>query len=171
MAGTQNAFMEHALVGGLHKFWINGQLAGEVAFSAAVAGAYGVPTILVTGDKSTCKEATACIAGIHTFSTKDAFGKYMGKVLHPSETGPGIEAAAQTALSGVGGIDPYRLSGSTTMRLEFREAEEADLPAQMAGVKRLDGYTVEWSRADFLSAHDVALTVFSLSQQGRRSGK
>src|SRR5258708_2786980 len=29
MAGALNALMEHALIGGLHRFWINGQLAGE----------------------------------------------------------------------------------------------------------------------------------------------
>src|ERR1700733_3200655 len=42
MAGAERSLMEHALVGGLHKFWINGELAGEIAVSAAVAGAYGV---------------------------------------------------------------------------------------------------------------------------------
>ena len=169
MAGLERAMMDHALVGGLYRFWINDALAGEIAISAAVAGAYGVPTILVTGDGVTCKEAADCIPGIHTYRTKEGFGRYMGKLLHPSETTPGIEQAAILALQSVGEIKPYVIEGEVTMRAEFRNTEEADLPALMEGVTRLDGYTLEWSRSDFISAHRAALAIFNMSIQGRRS--
>src|SRR5579863_4469805 len=36
LAGALRGMMEHALVGGLHRFWINGVEAGEIAASAAV---------------------------------------------------------------------------------------------------------------------------------------
>ena len=170
MAGAQNAMMDHALVGGLHKFWINDSLAGEIAVSAAVAGAYGVPTVLLTSDSVACIEATDCIPGVRTYSTKNGFGRYMGRLLHPSVTGPGIEMAAQAALEAVSTISPYVIEGPVTMKAEFRAIEEADLPAQLEGVERMDGYTLQWTRSDFMSAHRAALTIFNLSIQGRRSG-
>jgi D-amino peptidase len=169
MAGVMHAMMDHALVGGLHKFWINDVLAGEITVSAAVAGAYGVPTILVTSDTVTCNEAEDCVPGIHTYCTKDGFGRYMGRLKHPSETGPGIEQAAKTALEAIGKIPPYVIDGEVTMRAEFRSVEEADLPAQLEGVTRIDGYILQWTRPTFLTAHRAALSVFNMSIIGRRA--
>jgi len=169
MAGALNSMMEHALVGGLHRFWINGELAGEIAVSAAVAGAYGVPTILVTSDKAACDEAEACIPGVRTYSTKDGYGRFMGRLKHPSVTGPGIEQAAKQALEDASGIAPYVIGGHVTMRAEFHKVEEADLPAQLENVDRIDAYTLEWTRPDFTTAHRAALSVFNMSIQGRRS--
>src|SRR5579862_69472 len=57
MAGGLHGMMEHALSGGVHKFWINGERAGEIAVSAAIAGAFRVPTVLVTSDQAGCREA------------------------------------------------------------------------------------------------------------------
>lgn len=170
MAGALHAMMEHALVGGLHRFWINDVLAGEIAVSAAVAGAYGVPTILVTSDTVACDEARECIDGVQTYSTKDGFGRFMGRLKHPSVTGPGIEDAARQALASLGVIKPYAIEGPVTMRAEFHKVEEADLPAQLESVKRIDAYTLEWTRPNFMAAHRAALTVFNMSMHGRRAG-
>jgi len=170
MAGAIHSFMDHALIGGLHRFWINGELAGEIAVSAAVAGAYGVPMILVTSDKAACDEAEACIPGVHVYSTKTACGRFMGTLKHPSVTGPGIEEAAAKALSGSKDTKPYVIEGPTTMRAQFRTVEEADLPAQLENVSRIDAYTLEWTRSDFMLAHRAALSVFNLSMRGRQSG-
>jgi len=170
MAGATSSMMDHALVGGLHRFWINGELAGEIAVSAAVAGAYGVSTVLVTSDRVACDEATDCIPGIQTYRTKDGFGRFMGRLKHPSETGPAIELAAKQALESAQSIKPYVIEGPVTMRAEFRTVEEADLPSQMENLTRLDAYTLEWTRPNFMSAHRAALSVFNMSMHGRRSG-
>lgn len=170
MAGALHSMMDHALVGGLHKFWINGELAGEIAVSGAVAGAYGVPTVLVTSDAVACAEAEGCLSGVRTYSTKEGFGRYMGRLKHPNVTGPGIEEAASIAVGSAHAIKPYVIDGPVTMTAEFRTVEEADLAATLESVERLDGYTVEWTRHDFMAAHRAGLTAFNVSIQGRRSG-
>lgn len=168
MAGAPESLMEHALAGGVHRFWMNGELAGEIAVSAAVAGAFGVPTVLVTSDQAGCNEAASVLAGVETYATKVGFGRYMGRLRHPSVTGPGIEAAAQAALSR--SIAPYRVEGETTMRVAFRTVEEADLASTLENTHRPDAYSVEWTRADVLAAHRTAYNVFHLSMTGRRLG-
>lgn len=40
-----------------NRYWYNGVESGEIAQSSAIAGHYGVPTIMVTGDEATCREA------------------------------------------------------------------------------------------------------------------
>jgi D-amino peptidase len=168
MAGAEGGMMEHALAGGVHRFWINDEAAGEIAVSAAVAGAFGVPTTLVTSDDAGCKEAISAISGVVTYPTKFGIGRYMGRLLHPSVTGPGIEAAAERAVKWAAvAAKPLVYRGPINLRAAFRTVEEADLAATLPGVERLDGYTLTWAADDFLAAHQIAYNVFHLSMQGR----
>lgn len=170
MAGAPHSMMEHALAGGVHRFWINDVEAGEIAASAAVAGAFGIPTLLVTSDLAGCAEAAQTVEGIVTYATKVGLGRYVGRLYHPSVTGPGIEAAARRAVESLSEVAPYRVEGETKMRVQFRTVEEADLASTLENTARPDAYSVEWSRPDFLAGHRTAYNVFHLSMQGRRFG-
>lgn len=170
MAGTGGGVLEHALMGGIHRFWINGNEAGEIAASAGVAGAYGIPLVFVSSDEAGCKEAEQLIPGVQTFATKTGLGKVMAHLKHPSVTGPGIEAAAKQALQAASEVKPFVYDGPVTMRVELHTTDLTDLAATLEGVKRIDGYTVEFSRPSFLEAHSMAYTVFQLAMRGRVSG-
>ncbi|MFI5385122.1 MAG: M55 family metallopeptidase [Fimbriimonadales bacterium] len=170
MAGALHGMMEHALSGGVHRFWVNGQQAGEILVSAALAGAYGVPLVFVCSDRVGCDEATAAISGVRTYATKSGFGKYMGRMLHPSETWPGIEAAASEAMAAGSSISPFVIDGPVTMRCEFRTSEEGDYAAMLPDSTRLDAYTIELTQASFRAAHSSMLAVFQLAMRGRTSG-
>jgi D-amino peptidase len=167
--GALGGLMEHALVGGLHRFWLNGEVAGEIAVSAASAGAFSVPLVLVTSDQAGCQEALDCLPDVRIYATKTGFGRSMGEMKHPSETGKGIEAAARDAVAAASAIRPYRVSEPVTMRMEFRTTQEAEHAATLEGVSRLDAYTIELTRDTFLQAHRAAYNVFSMSIRGRAS--
>jgi len=169
LSGALHGMMDHALVGGLHRFWMNGIEAGEIAASAAVAGAHGVPLVCVTSDEVGCAEASSTVPGVSAYSTKRGFGRYAGEMLHSSETGPGIEAAARRGVENRASIAPYRIAEPVTLRFAFRTTTETDLASQLPDTQRLDGYTLEFTRPDFVTAHRDAYTVFALSIQGRKS--
>jgi D-amino peptidase len=169
MAGTLRGMMEHALSGGMHRFWINDDLAGEIAVSAAIAGSYGVPTVLLTSDQAGCNEADQILPGVLVYATKVGYGKYMGQMLHPSETWPAIEDLANIAVGASLNANAYRISGPVTLRSEFRTSEEADYAAMLPGIFRLDAYTVELTRPEFREAHSAMLAVFQLAIKGRDS--
>jgi D-amino peptidase len=168
MAGTDAGVMEHALVGGLHRFWLNGKEAGEIEVSAACAAEYGVPLVAVTSDDAGCEEATRAIAGVKTFSTKTGMGKFLAKLKHPSVTGSGIEETVRAAVSARAEIPPHRIDGEVTMRVQFRTTPEAEVPAILPGVRRIDGYTIQWSGSSFAEANRIAQSVYNLSMLGRR---
>lgn len=170
MAGTQNGIMEHALAAGVHRFYINGQECGEILASAAYAGAHGVPLVLVTSDQAGCNEAATQIPGVKTAVTKQGIAKFMGRLLHPSITGPIIEKAAKEAVASVKSIQPVSITGPVTMRCEFHHVNEAESAAKLENITRTDGYTVEWSRDDYLQAHRAMYLVFGLAASGRRAG-
>lgn len=170
MAGGLHGMMEHALSGGVHRFWVNGIPAGEIIVSAALAGAYGVPLVFVSSDRSGCEEAHDAIAGVRTYETKEGYGKYMGRMLHPSETWPGIESAAREAVAESANVKPFINPCPVTMRSEFRTSEEGDYAAMLPDCKRPDAYTIELTRPSFRLAHSAMLAVFQLATRGRTSG-
>ena len=48
--------------------------------------------------------------------------------------------------------------------------DQTDMASTLPNTKRIDGYTVEFSRPTFLEAHSMAYNVFQLAARGRASG-
>ncbi|MFZ4507010.1 MAG: M55 family metallopeptidase [Fimbriimonas sp.] len=164
MAGTSRGIMEHTITGGVHRLWINGRLTGEMGLSAGVAGHYGVPLAAVSSDQAGCEEIAALIPGISSATVKFGYGRFMGRLLHPSETGPLIENAVFFGLTSIPA--PVRFSEPVTLRVEFNRAEEADQILKLAPVHRIDAYTVEGTFATYPEAHQVCWLLMSLSGTG-----
>jgi D-amino peptidase len=170
MAGTERGIMEHALAGGLHRFWVNGLECGEIYVSAAFAGAHGVPLVAVTSDRAGCEEAEVQIPGVRTACTKHGIGRFMGRLLPPEATATAIEDAVREGVAARAEVAPIRLEGEVTMRCEFHHLQEADLAALLEGSVRVDGYTVEWTRPTYQAAYRAMYIAFNLGSAGRKSG-
>ncbi len=172
MAGTLGGIMEHTITGGVHRLWVNGIETGEMGLSAGVAGTCGVPATMVSSDAAGCAEASALIPGVETATTKEGYGRYMGRLLHPSETGPLIEAAAERAVRRAGEIEAKRYAEPTTIRVEFNRAEEADMGAKLVSDPvRIDGYTLERTFDTYAEAHRFAWNLMAMSFEGIGSQK
>jgi D-amino peptidase len=168
MAGTKGAVMEHTITGGVHRLWVNQEPTGEIGLSAGVAGRFGVPLAFVCSDDAGCKEAERLIPGMVTVSTKSGYGRYMGKLKHPSVTGPEIEAGVARALRGAL-PSPKRFEEPTEIRVEFNRAEEADLGARLLSVQHVDAYTIQGRYDTYEDAHRQIWCLMAMSAQGIRA--
>ena len=167
MAGTAGGIMEHTITGGVHRLWINGEETGEMGLSAGVAGTFGVPLAMVSSDAAGCLEASRLVPGVETATTKVGVGRYMGRLLHPSETGPSIEAAAERGVRRASSGSPKKYEEPTTVRVEFNRTEEADMGAKLVtGPKRVDGYTLERTFGTYGEAHRFAWNLMAMSFEG-----
>jgi D-amino peptidase len=169
MAGTTAGIMEHTYTGGVHRMSINGMPAGEMGMSSGNAGYFGVPIVTVSSDRAGCDEIEALIPGVKTAAVKFGLGRYMGRLLHPSETGPMIEAAAKSGVENAKQIQPWRAAEPCTYRIEFNRSEEADFGAKHIAAKRLDAYTIEVVGDDYRDAHRLAQNIIAFSLSGGRS--
>lgn len=166
MAGTTGGIMEHTITGGVHHLWVNGIETGEMGLCAGVAGRYGVPLVMVSSDAAGCREAECLVPGVITTATKEGYGRYMGRLLHPSETGPAIEQAAHDGIVNIPAIKPHLFEEPTHIKVEFNRAEEADMCARMIGIARADGYSVEATYPTYKEAHRVVWNLMALSFVG-----
>lgn len=163
-AGTAYGIMEHTYTGRSHRLFINEMEVGEMGLSAATAGRYGVPLAFVSSDEQGCAEASLFLPGVHTAITKYGLGRYMGRLLHPSETGPLIEAAAEKALKELN--KPWTFDGPCTVRLEVNRTEDADWAARIPGVTRVDGYNVSATLPNYADAQSMAVVLLSVGTLG-----
>ncbi len=171
MAGTPSAIMEHTMTGYVHRMWINGALAGEIALSAAVAGCFDVPIVMVSSDEAGCQEASSLLPGIITCSTKQGYGRYMGKLVHPEESVRQIQEAARQGVEKASMLDPWLPDLPATLRLEFNRSEEADAAVQLIGVRRLDGYTVEYTGDSWAEVHQAAWQMIHYADLGHNADR
>lgn len=172
MAGTVGGVMEHTITGGVHRLWVNGVESGEMGLSAGVAGRYGVPLVMVSSDAAGCAEAAQLIPGIETAVTKTGIGRYMAELLHPSETGPAIEAAARRGVERCKEIKPHVWEEPAAIKVEFNRAEEADMGQKLLSVtERVDGYTCAGTYPTYQDAHRVVWNLMAMSFEGIGSQK
>ena len=144
MAGTPNAVLAHTQSSKSgNRYWYNGRESGEIAQSALIAGHYGVPVVLVTGDDATCAEAKAFLGeGVTTVSVKKGLGITCCEMLAPTRARALIREASAEALGRIGQCQPYAIDLPIQARLEFATQEIADAAGRTLSA-RIDDRTFE----------------------------
>lgn len=141
MAGTENAFLEHTQSS---KIWfdykINGRSCGELIQGAAYVGAYGIPTIFVSGDDAACNEAKAFIPGIATATVKHARGRNRAESLPTVQARNLIKETAYKSVDLIDKIEPYRISLPAEITVTFQRTDYCDEAANK--YQRIDSRTV-----------------------------
>jgi len=114
---------------------LGGVVTGEAGINALVAAHYGVPVVLVTGDRCACGETAALIPGVHTAVVKEHVSRLAAHSLHPSRACALIRETAQKALEGAASASPPPL-GSATLEISVRTTDIAEAASWVRGVER-----------------------------------
>ena len=111
-----------------NKYWYNGVESGELAQTASVAGYFGVPPILVTGDEATCREARKFFGeGVITVATKEGLAREAA-VLYPfEETRKALYEGAKKAIAAIPSCKPYILKTPVNVKEEWLEKESSTI--------------------------------------------
>jgi D-amino peptidase len=105
-----------------NKYWYNGVESGELAQTALIAGYFGVPPILVTGDEATCREATKFFGtGVVTVATKQGLAREAA-VLYPfEETRKALYEGAKRAVAAIPKCKPYIIETPIKAKMTYLE--------------------------------------------------
>lgn len=144
MAGTRKAFLDHTQSG---KAWfnysLNGKKYGEIGQCAIMAGHYGVPAVLVTGDSAAAAEAKKLLGRhVETVAVKEALSRNVAQSIHPAKAHLLIQKAARKAIGKIGKVKPLKVRLPIVIKLEFQRTELADNYENKPNIKRIDGRTI-----------------------------
>jgi D-amino peptidase len=93
-----------------NKYWYNDVESGELVQNAVIAGYYGVPLVMVTGDVATCREATHFFGDkIVTVATKRGLAREAAELYPFEETRQALYEGAKKAISIISQCKPYTL--------------------------------------------------------------
>jgi D-amino peptidase len=135
---------------------INGEIVGEGQIAAGLAGAYGVPIALVTGDDVVCADMKAFLGDVETAVVKRAID-YNAAECFPEEMAlDRIRSAAQRAVGRISDFKPYRFETPTVLELECVWYSHATLLARVPGTERV-GRTVRFVSSNFREIFDMII--------------
>ncbi len=127
---------------------INGVDMPEAGVSAAIAGDFGVPVVMLSGDDAIGEEATALLGDIETAVTKWSYGFHSARTLLPEASYRLIGERVRAALGRLGDFRPYRLQGPLALDLSFKNYMPAELLSYLPGVERVDSHTIRYRGRD-----------------------
>jgi D-amino peptidase len=162
-AGGGDGVLNHTMRGhDLADVFLNTEPAGELRLNAAVAGAAGVPVVLVTGDDVLCAEAKAVLGDVEAVEVKRAVDKYTALSVHPSVARQRIREGAARALGRLGDFTPYQVETPTSLRVVWNSTSTAALCANIPGVTRVAPREVAYTSSDVPALYRLLRVFLSL---------
>jgi D-amino peptidase len=123
MMGTADGVLNHTQSSKTeNRYWYNGVESGEMAQTAAIAGYFGVPPIMVTGDEATCRESNTFFGkNVITVATKQGISREAA-VLYPfEETRKALYEGAKKAVAAIPKCKPYIMTLPINAKMEYLE--------------------------------------------------
>jgi D-amino peptidase len=161
-AGTQHAIIDHTYTSRVYEARINGQAAGELALNAAMAGVYGVPVVLVSGDQALAAEARALLGdSIETVVVKEAVGRFAARSVTPIVACERIRAGATAALRRK--HQPFTVEAPIRLEVDFVVSQMADMAELVPGSTRVGGRTVSYTGDDYREVFRAWRAMYNLA--------
>jgi D-amino peptidase len=130
-AGLSHTYNPRAVV----EARIDGTVTGEAGINALVAAHYGVPIVLVTGDRCACEEAAALIPGVCQAVVKEHVSRLAAHSLHPDRARALIRGQAQAAVAATAPAKPPPIDPGV-LELVVRTTDIAEAASWVRGVNR-----------------------------------
>jgi len=142
MAGTINGFLDHTQSStSWYNYYVNGRKMGELGQWAMVAGAFGIPLVMVSGDEAACVEARQFFYPVETAIVKTGVGRNRAILVDLNEARARIRESARLVISVVKDARPFIPSKPMEIIVEFTRSDYCDSVA-VRGVERIDARTV-----------------------------
>ena len=132
LAHTINSFA-------FRRMFFNQRELGEAGIYGALAGEYGVPVVMASGDDVFIEEHQPLFPHATFVQTKRATGQTSGISLSPAQACAAIRAGVATALAQHSTARPLVLTGPITVRIQTQTPALADLFCQWPSLQRLGG--------------------------------
>lgn len=136
---------------------INGQIVGEGQIAAGLAGAYGVPIALVTGDDVVCADLKAFLGDVETAVVKRTIDYNAAECFSAKMARDRIREAARRALERLPDFKPYKFETPTVLEVECIWYSHARLLARVPGAELVEPRTVRFVSSDFRQIFDMII--------------
>lgn len=149
----------------LTKVALNGTIVTEGAFNAAIAGQFGVPVVMISGDDAAVREVRSLVGSIEGAETKQSLGFHAANTLTPQASCDLIRQKVRAALARRKDFRPYVVQGPVTVAVSFKNYQPAQILSYLKDVHRVDSHTIRYTGKDMVEVADFVefLTNYNLN--------
>jgi D-amino peptidase len=138
---------------GIQNMLLNGKPVGEIDVIAAMAGQFGTPVIMLSGDQAAANEIREIVPQEEVAVVKEGLARNVCISLSAPAARDLIRAAAQRSVAKIGSIKPYTVPGPVTLQIEYTTRNSLPIDAESrAGAEVLDDRTIRFRGKDILEA-------------------
>jgi D-amino peptidase len=129
---------------------LNGLQVPEAGLNAAIAGHFGVPVALISGDDVAVEEARRLIGGVEGVVVKRAISFHAASTLTPQAAQSAIKERVRAVLARRERLRPYRLVTPVRLDLTFKNYRPAEVLAYLPIVQRIDAHSIRYTGRNVL---------------------
>ena len=146
------------VVGGIQ---VDGRPMSEGGMNARVAGHFGAPVALATGDEDFVREIRTLVdSDLETVAVKRTIRLQTAELLHPEECRRLIREAARRAIERLPSFRPTRPGRPTTVEITYKSPDLADIASVVPTVERASRYSVRFQSEEYLEAYQLIRVLY-----------
>ena len=145
--GVRAHTMSSASITGLR---LNGIEMTEGSMNAAIAGHFGVPVIMVSGDDIAVAENQVLIGNIEGAVVKWAKGFHSAQTLTPEAGYEVIRTRTMSAINRINSFEPYVLETPIELELSLKHYQPVELLDYLPNVEKINSHTVRFVGQDIV---------------------
>jgi D-amino peptidase len=141
---------------------LNGMEVSEGIYNAALAGQFGVPIALVSGDRLAVEQLQKVVPAAEGVIVKEPYGYHSAMSVTPVRGQAMIREAAARAIGKLGSLAPYRVTTPIALDVGFKLTIDAERAAFVPGLTRSDAHNVKGSFKDMVEITKLLQVLTSL---------
>jgi D-amino peptidase len=123
---------------------LNGTQVPEGGINAAIAGYFGVPVVMVSGDDAAVEEVRRIAGPMEGAVVKRAISFHSAATMTPKASQDLIRERAKVAIERRAEMRPFVLRGAITADISFKNYRQAEMLAYLSIVERTSSHTVRF---------------------------
>ncbi len=129
---------------------LNGVSVPEAGINAAIAGHFGVPVVMVSGDDAVVRETQALLGDVEGAVVKWAYGFHSARTLTPEVAQEVIRDKVRRAVGRIRDFKPYKVAAPVRLDIRFKNYRPAEVLSYLPIVERVDAHAVRFQGRDML---------------------
>jgi D-amino peptidase len=165
-AGDPDAVLCHTYTPSvIYEARVNGIRCSEATLNAGLLGYYGVPLLLVTGDRTAVADVQEQMAWVRGVSVKESIGNFATNSMVPAAACRAIRREAEAAIRGANDAQLFRFKPPIALDVQLVSAAQAHLVATIPGFERSGSRSVRFTHDDYAVVFKAFIATWRLGMQ------
>ena len=142
---------------------LNGKDVTEGAWNAAIAGHFGVPVVMMSGDDAAIQEVQSLVGNLEAAETKKHLSFHSANTITPEASYELIGQKTRAAFKRLKDFKPYKVASPITLDISFKHYRVAEVLAYLKSVQRTDAHSIRYVGKDMPDLADFELFIATYS--------